>query len=90
MQYANERVEYKFQLADDIYKEIIAFANTDGGVIYISVDDQGNAVGIENVDETSMRPAISETRDLEPFMKREPLRKRLVSNTHKNRLERRG
>ena len=55
MQYENERVEYKSQLVDDIYKEVIAFANTEGGVIYIGIDDQGNAVGIENVDETYTR-----------------------------------
>ena len=55
MQYENERVEYKAQLIDDIYKEVIAFANTDGGVIYIGVDDQGNVVGIDQVDETYTR-----------------------------------
>ena len=55
MQYENERVEYKSQLVDDIYKEVIAFANTDGGVIYVGIDDQGNAVGIERVDETYTR-----------------------------------
>lgn len=55
MQYESERVEYKSQLVDDIYKEIIAFANTDGGVIYVGVDDQGNVVGIEQVDETYTR-----------------------------------
>jgi ATP-dependent DNA helicase RecG len=35
MQYENERVEYKEKMIDDIYKEVIAFANTDGGIIYI-------------------------------------------------------
>ena len=55
MQYESERIEYKSQLVDDIYKEVIAFANTDGGVIYIGVDDQGNVTGIENVDETYTR-----------------------------------
>ena len=44
MQYENERVEYKSQMIDDIYKEVIAFANTDGGVIYIGIDDQGNVM----------------------------------------------
>ena len=52
MQYENERMEYKSQLTDDIYKEVIAFTNTDGGVIYIGIDDQGNVTGIDNVDET--------------------------------------
>ena len=34
MQYESERVEYKAKFIDDIYKEVIAFANTDGGIIY--------------------------------------------------------
>ena len=28
MQYENERMEFKSQLTDDIYKEVIAFTNT--------------------------------------------------------------
>ncbi len=55
MQYENERIEYKSQMIDDIYKEVIAFANTDGGIIYIGIDDQGNLTGIDNVDETYTR-----------------------------------
>lgn len=55
MQYENERVEYKSQMIDDIYKEVIAFANTDGGVIYLGIDDKGNLIGIDNVDETYTR-----------------------------------
>ena len=55
MEYESERTEYKSQFVDDIYKEVIAFANTDGGVLYIGIDDQGNAVGIDNVDETYTR-----------------------------------
>lgn len=55
MQYESERIEYKSRLIDDIYKEIIAFANTDGGVIYIGIDDQGNVTGIDDVDETYTR-----------------------------------
>lgn len=27
MQYESERIEYKFQMIDDIYKEVIAFAD---------------------------------------------------------------
>ena len=55
MQYESERIEYKSQMIDDIYKEVIAFANTEGGVIYLGIDDQGNLVGIDNVDETYSR-----------------------------------
>lgn len=55
MLYESERMEYKSRLIDDIYKEVIAFANTDGGVIYLGIDDKGNLVGIDDVDETYTR-----------------------------------
>lgn len=55
MQYESERIEYKSKMMDGIYKEVIAFANTDGGVIYIGIDDKGSLSGIDNVDETYTR-----------------------------------
>ena len=42
-------------MIEDLYREVIAFANSDGGVIYIGIDDQGNLTGIDNVDETYTR-----------------------------------
>ena len=50
MKYENERTEFKSQVTDDIYKEVIAFANTDGGEILVGVDDRGNAVGLDDAD----------------------------------------
>ena len=55
MQYESERIEYKSQMIEDLYREVIAFANSDGGVIYIGIDDQGNLTGIDHVDETYTR-----------------------------------
>ena len=55
MQYENEHIEYKSQLVEDIYKEVIAFANSDGGVIYLGIDNKGNLIGIDHVDETYTR-----------------------------------
>ena len=55
MTFEAENIEFKLQVTDEIYKEVIAFANTDGGTIYIGIDDNGNAVGIDNVDETYTR-----------------------------------
>ena len=55
MKFETENIEFKLQVTDEIYKEIIAFANTDGGTIYIGIDDNGNAVGIDNIDETYTR-----------------------------------
>lgn len=50
MAFETENIEFKSEFTEDIYKEVIAFANTDGGVIYIGIDNNGNAVGIDNVD----------------------------------------
>lgn len=55
MRYESERIEYKVQLTEEIYKEVIAFANTDGGVIYLGIDDRGGAVGVTDVDGTYTR-----------------------------------
>ena len=55
MTFEAENIEFKLQVTDEIYKEVIAFANTDGGTIYIGIDDNGNAVGIDDVDETYTR-----------------------------------
>ena len=55
MKFETENIEFKSQFTDEVYKEVIAFANTDGGVIYIGIDNAGNAVGIDNVDENYTR-----------------------------------
>lgn len=51
----NESIEYKREYVDDICKEVIAFANTNGGKLLIGVDDSGNPVGLENIDDTYTR-----------------------------------
>ena len=43
-------VELKSIVNDDFKKEVIAFANTNGGEIYVGVDDNGVVVGVDNVD----------------------------------------
>jgi len=55
MTFETENIEFKLQFTDELYKEVIAFANTDGGVIYIGIDNEGNAVGIDDVDENYTR-----------------------------------
>ena len=46
----SETVELKEIVIDDIKKEIIAFANSEGGIIYVGVADDGSVVGIEDDD----------------------------------------
>lgn len=48
--YATETVELKEIYTSDLKKEIIAFANTNGGIIYIGVQDSGEIIGVDNAD----------------------------------------
>lgn len=43
-------LEFKRELTDAIKREIIAFANTQGGELYIGIDDDGSVIGLENAD----------------------------------------
>lgn len=51
MNIETENIEFKSQFTEDIYKEVIAFANTDGGIVYVGIDNNGNAVGLTDVDQ---------------------------------------
>ena len=55
MDFETEKIEFKSCITGDLYKEVIAFANTNGGVIYVGIDDEGNVVGLDNVDEEYTR-----------------------------------
>ena len=50
-----ETVELKLMVQDDIKKELIAFANCQGGMVYIGVADNGEVVGIGNPDECALQ-----------------------------------
>ena len=51
----SETVELKAIVVEDIKKEIIAFANCEGGKLYIGVQDDGTVSGLDNPDETSLQ-----------------------------------
>lgn len=51
----NETVELKSIVVDDIKKEIIAFANSDDGTLYIGIRDDGEVVGLNDPDGTALQ-----------------------------------
>ncbi len=51
----SETVELKEVFIDDIKKEIIAFANSDGGKIYVGVRDDGAVTGLDDPDGTALQ-----------------------------------
>ena len=48
--YESESIELKEIYTSDLKKEIVAFANTSGGTIYIGVQNSGEIIGVDNAD----------------------------------------
>ena len=55
MLYETEKIEFKLNILGDVYKEVIAFANTDGGTLYIGINDDGDATPISDINDTYNR-----------------------------------
>lgn len=51
----NKTTEFKREYVEDIKNTIIAFANCDGGILYIGMNDDGTVCGVDNVDDTMLR-----------------------------------
>lgn len=77
--YESESIELKEVYTPELKKEVVAFANTYGGTIYIGVQDNGEITGIENSDfvmqqisnavRDSIRPDVSMFTNIELVMK---------------------
>ena len=50
----SKTIEFKREYTENLKYEVIAFANTDGGTIYIGIEDDGTVIGIENTDKTML------------------------------------
>lgn len=48
-------IELKREYTEDVKKTIVAFANSDGGTIYIGIGDDGTVSGVTNADDTILR-----------------------------------
>lgn len=55
MNFETESIEFKSQFTEEIYKEVIAFANTDGGIVYVGIDNDGNVIGVTDVEKEYTR-----------------------------------
>lgn len=58
MLHENNRTEFKVELNEKLEKEVVAFLNNrEGGILYIGLDDNGNPVGISDLDSTQLKIA---------------------------------
>ncbi len=51
----NATTEFKREFVDEIKKSIIAFANTNGGNLYIGINDDGSIIGVDDIDGTMLK-----------------------------------
>ncbi len=51
----SEVIELKSKVISDICKEIIAFANSKGGTLYIGIEDNGKIIGVDDVDQVTLQ-----------------------------------
>lgn len=65
-----DQVEFKAKFNDKCLEDACAFANTRGGVLFLGLDDDGKAVGVEKSDAFVQRVAgaISDTLGIAPRM----------------------
>jgi ATP-dependent DNA helicase RecG len=75
----NDTIEYKVEFTKDIKKEVVAFLNTTGGTIYIGYDDNGELIGLDDVDNVALQSSSSFINSITPdptaFIKIKPMSK---------------
>jgi ATP-dependent DNA helicase RecG len=66
----DNNTELKLAFVSDVKKTAVAFANTNGGKIYIGVGDDGAVVGVDSPDEVSRQVASSIRDSIKPDITR--------------------
>lgn len=70
-------LEFKATYVSDLNKEVIAFANTNGGEIYVGLNDDGSPCGLKNINEVELQCvnhiAYTIKPDVTPFVKYEKI-----------------
>ena len=61
-----EVIEFKAAFVNDLNKEVIAFANTNGGEIYIGLDDNGKPCGLKNINDVELQCVNHITNTIKP------------------------
>jgi len=58
--------EFKREFVSDINKAVVAFANTNGGTLYIGIDDDGSVIGVANIDSEMLKVSNSVRDTIKP------------------------
>ncbi len=52
--YESDNIEFKSKINDKLEKEVVAFLNSKGGHVYLGIDDDGNIIGLDNIDKSQL------------------------------------
>ncbi len=50
LEFENQNIEFKQEYVSDIRKEVMGFANAEGGTVYVGVRKDGSVLGIGDPD----------------------------------------
>lgn len=87
----NQHTEFKQEYSDTIKRTLVAFANTEGGTLYVGIDDNGNITGINSPDQCMRQITQTATNsihpDIIPFIKIEAtnIENKTIVTTHVQR-----
>ena len=71
--FENQNIEFKQEYVPDIRKEVIGFANAEGGTVYVGIRKDGKVLGVEDPDGVmlqivnSLKDALAP--DIMPFVR---------------------
>lgn len=51
----NQNVEFKREYVPELRKDVVAFVNSDGGKIFVGIEDNGAACGVQNADSVMLQ-----------------------------------
>ena len=60
--FEDKHTEFKSKFVDEIKKTVVAFANTDGGTLYIGINNDGSVCVVEDADDCLLRMTNFHTR----------------------------
>ena len=66
LKYEDQNTEFKQEYVTDIKKEVVAFANSAGGTVYIGIRRDGVAIGVDNPDGEMLQVANSLKDSIKP------------------------
>lgn len=66
LRFENQNVEFKQEYTSELRKEVLAFANADGGTVYIGIRKDGTVIGVEDPDGVMLQIANSLRDSLAP------------------------